>query len=499
MNSVDNIPLIASTIPGAIWYSATEPFTCHIQKKTKAISLSLNRPGILNLAGLSIDPPIQLGEAFWNLSSTAIADCDPSKLASWIPIHTHRELNPQLKIIFNKPRHIDLVRVYNREGRWSSRGLTLRVCLETEDEALVFEPSSWISIRDRLYERAVSAKMLALSRASDLNNLAHCAYVFARAADGFWPSFHDVTVVAENLINILSDAWKNHLTDCWDSEELGRIEDILDMFIVKSDIFETTLADSVNYTRIQFDSSIQRLLAVWASYFRLRREGLVKNGRLYDFETLLPTILDFEAFEAEINKRFKVYPGGSVQYTAHGLMQSDLISCRAAYLTALEDIIHTLQSVGFDSCICYGTLLGARRTQTFIPHDDDVDIAVLVQGGDHQETLSLLKTRLSKCGYLIETGEYLSFAVRRPNGKWIDVFPCFELRDGYEMYGQSMRLFEIPKDIMYPFEGRAVLYGTEFPAPNKIDEFLLWRYGPGWIKPEKFINLSWLSALEIAK
>ena len=169
------------------------------------------------------------------------------------------------------------------------------------------------------------------------------------------------------------------------------------------------------------------------------------------------------------------------------------------YITDLldkNDIIYWLD---------YGTLLGAVRNGEIIPWDTDIDLGTL---GTEVEKICSLKDQILADGY--------DFRVHQLNGPQSaqahDVVNFKSAHTIYVFYSKINKLsLEIPVwdtkpeyawqyDRRWYGEGeRAIgkafsklyvhprdeieMYGRKFKCPNKVEQFLEYRYGPNWRTP----------------
>ncbi|MEW9799430.1 LicD family protein [Alteromonas sp. CYL-A6] len=186
----------------------------------------------------------------------------------------------------------------------------------------------------------------------------------------------------------------------------------------------------------------------------------------------------------------------AVTYTRHGLtvpfreLDSTFLAERMfAFCRFLKD------TFGLDAFPCYGTLLGMYRDGDFLPHDDDIDVAVVVdaeEGKSYRESSAMWVERLKAAGvpcrfptpsslnvhcYFEDFDMDLFFMYRMPDkpGKiWTHM-------QGYQVRAVKGNLLEP----LSTFEFK----GFTFNAPGKIEGFLRDRYGDGWTVPDPTYEL----------
>ena len=145
------------------------------------------------------------------------------------------------------------------------------------------------------------------------------------------------------------------------------------------------------------------------------------------------------------------------------------------------------EKLGLQVFPCYGTLLGFHRDNGFMPHDDDLDLAAVVDlpaGQDPVVARNEWIARIKKAGMNCQTATptSLNIHVFYP-GNTMDMFFLFK-RDGVLLgHMEKYKIREIALDLVEPVS-KLTFMGREFYAPADIQGFLKDRYGPGWVKPD---------------
>jgi len=186
-------------------------------------------------------------------------------------------------------------------------------------------------------------------------------------------------------------------------------------------------------------------------------------------------------------------------FSKHGFSKPLYAKNIGKILDQMQALEEALESQNLRMVLCYGTLLGAVRDKCFILHDDDVDVAIIL---DVQSEAHMLEKRVSVLDSLRRQG----FAVRdsmttvgRPvfkikvpgykGAEEIDLFTIWRTPDGVvQALMAGLRLRALKDDwfrefIRYPF------YTKEFWVPLQYKEFLQDRYGDGWVKPDPTYGL----------
>jgi hypothetical protein len=159
-----------------------------------------------------------------------------------------------------------------------------------------------------------------------------------------------------------------------------------------------------------------------------------------------------------------------------------------ALLEDLRQLLTKLSEFGVDGFLAYGTLLGAVRSQSFIAHDNDVDIAYVSR---FENPADVAAESLDLQHWLVANGWHVSRS--RPGfcrvraGEDAGPERSIDIFSGYFCGGH----FAIERWVRAPMRradilplGRVSLEGVKLPAPARPEMLLEATYGDGWRIPD---------------
>ncbi len=163
----------------------------------------------------------------------------------------------------------------------------------------------------------------------------------------------------------------------------------------------------------------------------------------------------------------------------------------------LLDIKEVLDKYKIPFVLIGGGLLGAIRSEQFIPYDYDLDIACFSGTSRHDHwKMRWVKNELENKGFYIVDNSRCrckaDFFIR--NKERIDIF-WFEKIDEEWIYNNSYRYPAIFFDTLDEIE----FLGTKFKVPHNPKRFLRYTYGKDWRTPKPGAHLLDLNPKEVKR
>ena len=163
----------------------------------------------------------------------------------------------------------------------------------------------------------------------------------------------------------------------------------------------------------------------------------------------------------------------------------------------MQLVIGYAKEIEIEIIICYGTLLGAVRNQSFLKHDDDVDLLVLYKNAKSRD--EAIEQENVLCKHLEEKNikvrrkpKGIGFWATNPKSKiQLDMFACWESEEGQTMLMMEHFDYRTVSTNILRSPSQVHLYGKDFPAPSNPKAFLQERYGSTWEKPDPYHEFPW--------
>lgn len=196
----------------------------------------------------------------------------------------------------------------------------------------------------------------------------------------------------------------------------------------------------------------------------------------------------FDAFEEELLKE-----GVKVQ-SPHGGFEFLAKQNADNLWEAYNALAGELKNIGLNIFLNSGTLLGAIRDGNFLPHDDDIDVAVIL-GADNEVDAGIeftaVKALLQRHKLLDEhSGEHSAglLKLRRINGVQVDLFPAWISQDD-RVYIYPHTYGTLPKSDLLDLKIWNRMRNTYI--PNRPEQILASNYGDNWKIPDPYFRFQW--------
>ncbi|BFT31562.1 hypothetical protein D210916BOD24_27380 [Alteromonas sp. D210916BOD_24] len=443
------------------------PLLININEKVKTLFLRIDNTSaylnytslkLYNHGGTALDNRfIEKVHASSNVSATDLRQV----LATGGGFHSRREDCPHLTITFTEPVYIGQLEILNRRDKWGSRihNLAVSVMLRSNEILPVYTMQCSYSVeKDYVVLEQLHSQLL--------------------ASPAPYPKRKTL------LAAIVSDL----------ESKLNQLED--KHFSIPLQV----LSSWDESYRISDTTTHQSELSLLALYvFHKTKQSLSLS--LNSFSRLLANTSDIEQLERNINQYRDTCSLQPIKLTKHGAArQGMLVSNTESVLLALDEVMSDLSEAGFKPCLAYGTLLGAKRENKFISHDDDVDILVELSISDTNESqvqslMENVKASLDEKKYRVSKGSkttktYNIHCFHKKTNIMIDIFPYWFNKEEAYLHMEKMMIRAMPKAILAERD-ELQLYEKSYPVPKDTIGFLTERYGENWSKPDRYHEWPW--------
>lgn len=152
----------------------------------------------------------------------------------------------------------------------------------------------------------------------------------------------------------------------------------------------------------------------------------------------------------------------------------------------LVEIRDKVKAAGHTPLFMYGTLLGAIREKDFIPHDDDLDLAVILEGVGPDELMTECKRLIetfNEAGVTCNLGSPIAPLIHCHRGPvTIDIFVLGHVEDTIYWPHAALKIVAERASIFLP-TSTLEFKGEIFDAPHDPEAVSEARYGSDWYIP----------------
>lgn len=174
----------------------------------------------------------------------------------------------------------------------------------------------------------------------------------------------------------------------------------------------------------------------------------------------------------------------------HGMHQRLGTRDAAEVLRQIAEVVDAIATLGWPVFVNSGTLLGLVRGGALLPHDDDVDLALILP----VHTAAEMRARRDEFTRAL-TSAGLTVAERPAHWKIMrlgipfDVFPGW-VDDGGQLHVYPYCNGQVAASDVLPCSPRA--FGdAQLMCPNAPERLLEVNYGPGWRQPDPTFKFDW--------
>lgn len=195
----------------------------------------------------------------------------------------------------------------------------------------------------------------------------------------------------------------------------------------------------------------------------------------------------FDAFEARLKRA-----AGAQTLLGHDFLP-DTFDARDHSLVWDEVIaaVRALDALGGEVFLNSGTLLGVVRDGKLIDHDDDVDLAIMLNARTEREAgrmWRVLRMQMQEAGLLdlSDAKPMAQVQLKTGAGVSVDVFPAWTYQGRVYVYPHTYG--ELSVEDVFPL---ALCPHSNLPIPAAPEKMLAVNYGHDWRDPNPYFHFPW--------
>jgi hypothetical protein len=402
---------------------------------------------------------------------------------------TEYQEDAQVKFAFSTAILVQGISVGNRiDGLWD-RAKTLKVTAQTQDGKAIL---LWDGDN-------VAYPIARLTR--EIHNLHMQSFEIKKYSNS---NEYDRKIVFDRLFSVSSELIMAPFLQSNQYKMLEVLNDFFHLYLKALDEGKTSLISLDITTLIKIsdflsDEQSEEVVISTVVFLLSKGEDLIawKFLRRKLSKKITVDLKRLEKFTKQVGLLYLGYP---VILTAHRFQRPlnsyenlDLRELIRNTLSVLKDIPNT------ESMICYGTLLGAIRDDDFIPHDDDMDVLLILKEND-----PLLSNIVERLVRLFED-RGLIVGVSKLND--VGMLPVLQIQDYkypihldifFGIQGNAQILMPmrqvineyVDEALMLPVKYLETGTFTGFPVPSNPEGFFEMRYGNSWRTPDPLFRLN---------